>query len=234
MSMRRAFLVVGAVMGALLVQARPCLAADDSAAAVAASPSVPAPAPAHRFAITPSWTRAFTRRSISNEAVGVSLQLFFDRQSRFGIGLAGALHGPFSSSFARSLAAAPAQETLGSVFTEFAWMPLRNSNVEVGVMGGVGALSTRPVSLVDPAHRSFSYGSRLAMSAGAVARVYLTPHVAVSLEARNVLYVEQEENTAVAAREPENPSTWYGAKPLTQMIETRLGLTVFLSAREAR
>jgi hypothetical protein len=228
MGMRHALLVASAVASALVFEAGPCLAADEPAL-----PDVErAPPPAYRFAITPSWTHAFLPRSVSSEAIGLTLQTLFGKTSRLGVGLTGALYSPFSQTRAAVPASFPSSETLGTLLTEVSWIAVRGHRAEIGVLGGVGGVASRPLSLVDPAHRTFSYGTRVAMSGGAVAHVYLTREVALSLEARDVVFANQQENANVAERSPEDPSFWYGAKTITHMLETRLGLTVFLSARE--
>jgi hypothetical protein len=230
MGMRKAFLVACGVASALAAQARPCLAADESAPPALESE----PFPYHRFAVTPSWTHAFVPRSVSFEAIGLTAQTFFGETRRIGVGLTGALYSPFSQTRAAVPASTPASETLGVLLAEFSWVAVRGQRAELSVVGGVGTVASRPLSLVDPEHRAFSYDAQLAMSGGAVARVYLTREVALSLEARNVVYVAQQENARIAERTPDDPSYWYGARPITPAFETRLGLTVFLSAREPR
>lgn len=231
MGMRKGFVVISTAALALVATARPCLAAGDEPPRSALES---APLPTYRFAITPSWTHAFVPRSVSFEAMGLTLQALFGKSSRFGLGLTGALYSPFSQTRAAVAASFPASETLAAFLTEFSWRAVRGHRAEVSVLGGVGAVGTRPLSLVDPAHRTFSYATRLAMSAGAAARVYLTRDVALALEARHLVYVDQQESASIQERAPNDASFWSGAKPLTVALETRLGLTVFLSAREPR
>ena len=235
MGMRKAFPVTCAVALALVARAGPCLAADEPDPLPDSSPRpATAPSPPYWLELTPSWTHAFASRSVSFEAVGVGLELLLDRPGRFGVGLAGALYGPFSQTRAPVPSSFPATETLGAALAEFRWTAVRTHRAELGLLGGVGTVATRPLSLVDPAHRAFSYDTRLAMSLGASARVYLTREVALSLEARDVVYVDQLESANVEARSPNDPSYWYGARPLTSVLETRVGLTVFLFRREPR
>jgi len=222
--MRQALLTTLAVPLALLGTAGPCRAADEP-------PEIAAP-PSHRFAVTPSWTHAFVPRSVSADAIGLTVQATFDARGRFGLGLTGALYSPFPLARAAVPASSPASETLGSLIPEFTYTPLRGPRAELTVLAGVGVLASRPVSLVDPGHRTFSYDTNLAMSYGAALRVYLTRQMAVSLEGRNVVYVQAQESAQVDQRAPGDPSTWYGDRRLVPAVETRLGLTVFLSARE--
>jgi hypothetical protein len=228
MGMRSTFLVACGLAAALFAQDRPCHAADENAARAAES----AARPAYRFAITPSWSHAFVTRSVSHEAVGLTLQTFFDKRSRFGIALVGALYSPFPRDYTNVPASYPLSETLGALLAELGWTFLHGERAELALSGGLGAVGTRPVSLVDPSNRKFAYQGRLAYSGGVVARVYLTREAAVSLEARSVVYIDTPESDRIAARDRSNESTWFGNGSIIPMVETRVGLTVFLSARE--
>ena len=105
MGMRKPTLLACAAASAVVAQATPCRAAEE--------PAVPAldraQPPSHRFAFTPSWAHAFVPRSVSVEAIGLTLQGLFGRTRRFGVGLAGALYSPFS----RTLAAVPSNRADG-------------------------------------------------------------------------------------------------------------------------
>lgn len=221
--MRRAFLQV--FLGVLLLAgvARPCRAAGESDGGFRP--------PSHRFGITPAWTHAFVVHSVSHEALGLSAEIFLGR--RYGIAMLGSLYAPFSSSPNRVPSAFPLNETYGSWFTEFRFTLLRGDRAELAVVGGPGVIVTRPVSVIHPEHRRFEFDNRLALSAGAVARVFILRQLALSMEARYVAYREQLENERTedlfGRQDPE--SVWYGEIPLTHMVEARLGLTVFFSER---
>jgi hypothetical protein len=210
--MGRTLLLTCAVAAAIVVHERPCRAAPP-------------------FAITPAWTHAFGPRSVTGDALGLDLQVLFGKTQRFGVGLTGALYSPLPQA-TTGTPSTPTTEMLGSFLAEFGWTALRGERAELTVVGGVGEVSSRPVSVVDPAHRTFSYAAHVAMSSGVIARVYLTRAMALSLEARHVVYVESLESTQVDARAPRDASTWFGDRPLTPLIETRAGLTILLPSRE--
>ena len=100
--------------------------------------------------------------------------------------------------------------------------------------GGIGAVSTRPVAVVDPENRTFSYKAKVAFHAVLGARLFLTPWLAANLEVRDVIYHEQRENQAVAppggVPSATDPRTWIGETRLTNSVQVSLGLSVFIPA----
>lgn len=202
-----------------------------------AADELPTPAPATdslRLAIAPSWTHAFLPASMSTDGVGLGVDFFPGRRAasgRLGFSLVGALYRPFSGEPSTHTAAAfPLSETSGFVTFEVRGIILSRPSFELHVFGGMGAIGTRPVSVVDPAHRHFDFDTRLALSLGAALRVPLTSAIYVSFEGRDVIFINQHENAIVALgeAEAENRATWFGDKPLVHMIEVRVGLTFVL------
>lgn len=219
--MRRAYSSACGVLVVLVLLARPCHGADRA--------DQPMRAPAHWVGLTPSWTHAFVAHSVSHEAVGLDVEARLGR--RLAIALVGTLYSPFQRSYLRASSTSPLNETLGSVLPEARVTLLRGDRAELAIVGGAGVLASRPVSLVDPEHRTFGYQARIVFAGGAVARVFLLHDLAVSLEARHAIYGDAREADAIAESARRDPATWYGERPLTNMIETRLGVTLFLSEK---
>jgi outer membrane beta-barrel protein len=106
------------------------------------------------------------------------------------------------------------------------------------VVGGVGALSTRPVAVIDPDNRNFSYEPKLAFNAGIGLRIFFNRWFAAMLEMRDYIYSEKLENLCIAGEScsgvtvPGNPTdkgTWFENKGrLTNAVQAQVGVSIFL------
>ena len=104
------------------------------------------------------------------------------------------------------------------------------------VLAGLGVVRTRPVSVVDPAHRTFDWNNLAALDVGVGVRVFVSRWLAINVEARDLMYFERNESSAVAggmvasnADGPNNPSTWYDpSSTFTNAIQARLGVSFFV------
>jgi hypothetical protein len=169
------------------------------------------------------WGRAIGGRSVSRDAADVSAEIVVT--PRAAVGLSSAIYAPFASDVQRDF---PMSERLLSAIG-FARVTVLGTPVgghSLYVLGGVGAIWTRPLSLVDPANRRFDYAARIAFAGGVGARLFVVQHVAVGIELRDTTYIEQNENDAVAdASHVADTDTWYGDKPVTNLVELRIGLS---------
>jgi hypothetical protein len=216
----------------LLFVATPCGADEPTPSPEpTAPPSAEAPVVTEplQLAITPAWAHSLLASSVSAEGIGLGIDVFPGRgRRRIGVSLVGALYEPFSREQAAAPSHGPMTETAGWATAEVRVVALKTRSVELHFTGGVGVVETRPVSLVDRGHRHFDFDSRLGYSTSAALRVALTRGVFLSLELRDVIYVEQRENLRIDAKHPENPQTWFGDKLITNMVEPRIGLTFLL------
>lgn len=179
-------------------------------------------------AISPAWAHAFLPGSVSWEGIGLGIAVNPGGRAangRLAFALVGALYGPFSSEPRRQSVASRRNETLGHLSLEGRYAVLKRASVELSPVAGVGTVATRPVSLIDPELRRFDHDTRLAMTLGVVLNVRLAPHVLLGIEVRDLVYVEQLEAPVVSPNQRADPTTWFGDKRLTNMIEGRVGLT---------
>jgi outer membrane beta-barrel protein len=95
------------------------------------------------------------------------------------------------------------------------------------VVGGVGALSARPIPVVDPDNRNFAFEPKLAFNAGIGLRVFVNRWAAAIVEVRDYVFNDKLENLSVAA-DPTNKNTWYGETSLTNNVQAQLGLAFFI------
>lgn len=97
------------------------------------------------------------------------------------------------------------------------------------LVGGVGLMRTRPVSVVDPSTRTFDFDIRVAFNVGMGIRVFVTRYLTVFGELRDYMYLEKLENLTVQlgqARYDEN--TWISEDAtLTNNVAAHVGMTIF-------
>jgi hypothetical protein len=142
----------------------------------------------------------------------------------------------------------PLNETAWATSLNVAYSPIRShvrddgrarTLMPYGLLG-LGAISTRPVSVVDPAMRTFDYKPELTLDAALGTHVLLSRTVGLDVELRDTLYSEQLENALVASgpadmpsnpTSPSNPDTWYGSNRLTNFIALQLGVSFFAGGR---
>ncbi len=97
------------------------------------------------------------------------------------------------------------------------------------VLGGVGALSTRPIAVIDPDNRNFSYKPKLAVDAGLGLRIFFTRWFALNVAVKDYIYPEKLENLDVDEVTPGDSSRWLSSSPkLTNNVELQLGLSIFV------
>ena len=106
------------------------------------------------------------------------------------------------------------------------------------VVGGIGAISTRPKAVIDPENRAFQYKAKVAFNAGIGLRVFFNRWLAAFLEVRDYVYNEALENTVVARPAlsgqkdvkgtAKDDSTWIGESRLTNAVQAQFGISIFL------
>ncbi len=98
------------------------------------------------------------------------------------------------------------------------------------IVGGAGAISTRPIPIIDADNRNFKWRVKPAFNAGIGVRVFFNRWFAINLEVRDYIFNEQLESLQVAttARGSQDPGTWYGESRLTNNVQAQLGISIFL------
>jgi outer membrane beta-barrel protein len=96
------------------------------------------------------------------------------------------------------------------------------------VLGGVGALSTRPIAVIDPDNRNFEYEPKLAFNVGLGLRVFINRWFAVNAAVKDYGYNEKLEALTVNRQNPSDEKTWVGDNSFTQNVELQLGFSIFV------
>jgi outer membrane beta-barrel protein len=104
------------------------------------------------------------------------------------------------------------------------------------VLGGVGAISTRPIATVDPDNRTFSFSPKLDIHVGGGLRIFFNRWFAAVLEVSDYIFFDKLENPKIASGPNRNgkppaqdESTWLAdGTSFTNNVQAQLGFSVFL------
>jgi outer membrane beta-barrel protein len=103
------------------------------------------------------------------------------------------------------------------------------------VLGGVGAISTRPIAVVDPDNRTFSFKPKVSFHVGGGLRIFFNRWFAAVLEVSDYIFFDELENPVIAKGidmngkpNAQDPKTWLGDNSFTNNVQAQLGLSIFL------
>jgi outer membrane beta-barrel protein len=107
---------------------------------------------------------------------------------------------------------------------------------DVFVLGGVGAISTRPIAVVDPDNRTFNFEPKIAFHVGGGLRIFFNRWFAAMLEVSDYIFFDQLENPQIAeGRDAEgnlraqDQNTWLAdGTSFTNNVQAQVGFSVFL------
>jgi outer membrane beta-barrel protein len=204
----------------------------------------------NRFEINPYFGMTMNDQFVAHPGFGVGLNYYMLHWLAFGVNgnaYAG-LNSESDFNFQTSRAA-----RIGQPITEYQWNV--NGNVTVVpaygkfaafsnfifhydfyfLLGG-GAVSTRPIAVVDPDNRTFAFGVKPTFGGAAGMRIFFTRYLAAMLEIRDYIFFEDLENPGIASGTDaqgvplaQDPSTWLAPdKSFTNNVQAQLGLSVFL------
>jgi len=197
-----------------------------------------------RFELMPYWSFSLNDQFVSHPGPGLGINYYLTNV--LAIGLNGTFHQPFNGdsdfNFQNRRAtriAVPLNEYQAAGTLNFTYVPMYGKfsgfnqfifHYDGYIVGGVGAIRSRPIAVIDPDNRKFDYDWRVAFSIGIGLRVFLNRWFAVTAEVRDYIYVEQLENTTVAPTQQaqRDPATWFGENPLTNNVQAQIGISVFL------
>jgi outer membrane beta-barrel protein len=197
----------------------------------------------HRFEIQPAWNAI----SMNDQFVshpGPVLALNYYVTNVLAVGVSGGYYFNNDSDFnfetrRAARVAVPLTEYKWQAALNFTYVPIYGKfagfsdfifHYDAYIVGGVGAISTRPIAVVDPDNRAFDWGKpKVAFNAGLGLRIFFNRWFAAVIEVRDYIFVDKLENTEVSATDPTDPSTWYGKdNKLTNNVQAQLGVSIFL------
>ena len=203
-----------------------------------------------RVEISPYWSFSLNDQFVSHPAPGVAANYYISQVLAVGVNgnIYAGLNGDSDFNFQNRRSAriaVPLNEYQWGANANFTYVPAYGKfasgfgnfifHYDAYVVGGVGLLSTRPIPVIDPDNRKFSYSPKLNFNLGLGLRIFFNRWLAMNLEVRDYIFQEQLENMAVAAsgvKDCKNcatdPATWNGEKSITNNIQAQLGLSVFV------
>ena len=198
----------------------------------------------HRFELQPYWAFTLNDQFVSHPAPGFAANYYIT--NTLAIGANGNLYAGLNIDSAFNFqnrratrVAVPLNEyqwngnlnlTYVPIYGKFAGMSDFIFHYDVYMVGGAGALSTRPIAVIDPDNRKFEFKPKLTFNGGVGLRIFINRWLAANLEIRDYLYNEQLESLNVASTQVQqrDPSTWLGAQRLTHNVQAQLGISLFL------
>ena len=197
-----------------------------------------------RLELQAGWSVSMNDQFVGHPAPVLALNYYITNV--LAIGVNGAFYQPFNvdkdfNAQVRRAArvAVPLTEYQWGAALNFTYVPAYGKFAGFGdfifhydayVVGGVGALSVRPIPVIDPNNRNFAYEPKLAFNAGIGLRIFFNRWFAAVLEVRDYVFNDKLENLQVA-RTPvgqADKSTWYGQTSLTNNVQAQFGAAIFI------
>ena len=197
-----------------------------------------------RFEIQPYWGFTLNDQFVSHPGPGLALNYYITNVLAIGANFN--YYRPFNvdSDFNGQVRRAarvgvPLTEYDWSAALNFTYVPVYGKfsgfgdfifHYDAYIVAGVGAISTRPIPVIDPDNRNFDFEPKLAFNAGLGLRIFFTRWFAAILEIRDYIYNEKLENTDFAPTEAgrRDESTWFGESKLTNHVQAQVGFSIFL------
>lgn len=204
----------------------------------------------HRVEVNPYFAVTMNDQFVSHDGPGVAINFYLTNVLAIGINgnFYQGLNGNSSFNLQTSRAA-----RVGEPITEYQWNA--NGNItyvpaygkfagfsdfifhyDFFVLAGAGAISTRPIAVIDPDNRSFTFKPKFAGHAGVGLRIFFNRWLSAVLEISDYIFPEELENPRIAdgldaKNKPnaQNPATWLrDGSSITNNVQAQLGLSVFL------
>jgi outer membrane beta-barrel protein len=204
-----------------------------------------------RFEVNPYWGITMNDQFVAHNGPGLALNYYLTNVLALGINgnLYAGLNSNSDFNFQTSRAA-----RVGEPITEYQWNANLNFtyvpaygkfagfsdfifHYDVYVLGGVGAISTRPIAVVDPDNRTFDFEPKISFHVGGGLRIFFNRWFAAMLEVSDYIFFEDLENPSIATgRDPatgqlnaQNPETWLAEDPsFTNNVQAQVGFSIFL------
>jgi outer membrane beta-barrel protein len=196
----------------------------------------------HRFEVNPYFGLTMNDQFVGHNGPGLAVNWYLTNVLAIGVNgnWYGALNTPSDFNFQTSRAA-----RVGEPITEYQWNANANFtyvpaygkfagfsdfifHYDFFVLGGVGAISTRPMAVVDPDNRTFDWKPKLSFHVGGGLRIFFNRWFAAMFEVSDYIFFDELENPSVAAN-PQDKSTWLAeGNSFTNNVQAQVGLSVFL------
>jgi outer membrane beta-barrel protein len=197
-----------------------------------------------RVELMPYFSVSLNDQFVTHTGPGLGVNYYLTNV--LAVGLNGTFHQPFNGdsdfNFQNRRAthlSVPLNEYQGVASVNFTYVPMYGKfsgfsqfifHYDGYIVGGVGALRSRPIAVIDPDNRKFDWDTNVAFSLGLGLRIFLNRWFAVTAEIRDYVYSEHLENIQVQGTpaEQQDKKNWYGDSQLTNNVQAQLGISIFL------
>lgn len=201
-----------------------------------------------RFELNPYVGLTMNDQFVSHTALG--LQTNFYITNVIGVGLNGNFYFNSPSEFNTQTSRAA---RIGQSITEYQWNANANFlyvpaygkfsgfsdfifHYDLYLLGGVGAISTRPIAVVDPDNRTFDWKPKVTFNVGLGLRIFFNRWFAFTAELRDYIFFDELENQTIAQGVgtdgrplAQDPETWLSEDlSFTNNVQGQIGLSFFL------
>ncbi len=199
----------------------------------------------HRVELQPYYSLTLNDQFISHPAPGLAINYYITNV--LAIGVNGNLYAgqnvdsDFNFQNRRATrVAVPLNEYQWGANVNFTYVPMYGKfaagfgdfifHYDAYVVGGVGAISTRPIAVIDPDNRNFSFKPKVDFNLGIGFRIFINRWLAATLEVRDYIFNEALESLVVprSQLDQQNPANWFGENRLTNNVQAQLGVSIFL------
>jgi len=205
----------------------------------------------HRFEVNPYFGLTFNDQFVSHNGPGLGLNFYITNV--LAVGVNGNFYQSFNSNSAFNLQTSRAAR-IGEPINEYQWNA--NGNVtyvpaygkfagfgdfifhyDIFLLAGAGAISTRPLAVIDPDNRTFTFKPKFDAHVGGGLRIFFNRWLAAVLELSDYIYPEQLENPTIATGtntttmkpNAQDPNTWLAPGTYwTNNVQAQVGLSIFL------
>ena len=197
---------------------------------------------ARRFELNPYWGITLNDQFVQHPGPGLAFNYYISNV--LSIGVNGNYYDPFNvegefNAQVRRAArvAVPLTEYQWAAALNLGYVPVYGKFAGFGdfifhydayIIGGVGALSSRPIPVIDPDNRNFQYDTKLSFNAGIGLRIFFNRWFAAVGEIRNYMFFDRLE-ALEEATDPTDESAWYEDETdLTFNVQAQIGVSIFI------
>jgi len=203
-----------------------------------------------RVEINPYFGLTMNDQFVSHNGPGLALNYYITNVIAVGANanIYHAMNSPSDFNFETSRAG-----RIGMPITEYSWTANANFTYvpaygkfagfgdfifhwDFYLLAGVGAISTRPIAVIDPDNRTFSYEPTVTFGAGGGVRIFFNRWLALMFEVRDYIFFDRLENPSIATGydasgtpNAQNEDTWLAdSRSFTNNVQAQIGLSMFL------
>ena len=203
-----------------------------------------------RFEVNPYWGLTMNDQFVAHNGPGLAVNWYITNVLAVGVNgnLYAGLNSQSDFNFQTSRAGRvgqPVTEYQWNANANFTYVPAYGKfagfsdfifHYDFYVLGGVGAISTRPIAVVDPDNRTFNFEPKIAFHVGGGLRIFFNRWFAAMLEVSDYIFFDKLENPAIAEGvgsdgrpNAQNPDTWLAdGTSFTNNVQAQVGFSIFL------